>query len=212
VIPPSEGYVQRVAQVCARHDVLLVVDPVICGFGRLGSWFGVERYGIEPDMIVFAKGVTSGYLPLGGVVVHERVAEPFWADGAAPFRHGATYSGHPAACAAALANLDILGGEGLLKRADELEGELFAALGTLADHPLITAVRGGTGVLGALELDPAIAPAAVARAARERGVLIRPMVSALGCSPPLTARPEHLDLLVDAVRGALYAAASGPAG
>lgn len=203
VLPPPEGYVQAVAQVCARHGVLLVVDAVICGFGRLGSWFGIERYGVEPDLVVFAKGVTSGYVPLGGVVVHERVAEPFWADGAAPFRHGATYGGHPTACAAALANIDILEREDLLARALVLEGELAAALGTLGDHPLVAEVRAGTGVLGALELDPAVAPAAVSRAARERGVLIRPMTSALGFSPPLTATPAHLDVLVDGVRGAL---------
>ncbi|MBA3906654.1 MAG: aspartate aminotransferase family protein, partial [Pseudonocardiales bacterium] len=126
VIPPPPGYLERAREVCTKHGVLFVADSVICGFGRLGSWFGVERFGIEPDMIVFAKGVTSGYLPLGGLVVHERVAEPFWAPGAAPFRHGATYSGHPAACAAAMANMDIMESEGLLERAKALESELFA--------------------------------------------------------------------------------------
>lgn len=217
VIPPAPGYLERAREVCRRHGVLFVADAVICGFGRLGGWFGVERFGIEPDMIVFAKGVTSGYLPLGGVVVHGRVAEPFWRPGAAPFRHGATYSGHPAACAAALANLDILEGEGLLERANVLEGELHAALSGLGDHPLVTEVRGGTGVLGALELDPArvaadpALPAKVAMAVRERGVLIRPMTSALGFSPPLTLQPAHLDLLVEAVRGGLdtYAGRTG---
>lgn len=208
VLPPAPGYLEGAAEACRRHGALFVADSVICGFGRLGSWFGVERFGLEPDMIVFAKGVTSGYLPLGGLVVHGRVAEPFWADGAAPFRHGATYAGHPTACAAALANIDVLEREDLLARALVLEGELHAALSTLGDHKGVTEVRGGVGVLGALELDPALAPPAVARAARERGVLVRPMTSALGFSPPLTARPEHLDLLVDAVRGALDATAA----
>ncbi len=208
VLPPPPGYLEAAAQACRRHGALFVADSVICGFGRLGSWFGVERFGLEPDMIVFAKGVTSGYLPLGGLVVHERVAEPFWADGAAPFRHGATYAGHPAACAAALANLDVLEREDLLGRALVLEGELHAALRTLADHPLVREVRGGVGVLGALELDPAVAPPAVARAARERGVLIRPMTSAVAVSPPLTTRPEHLDRLTDATRAALDATAA----
>lgn len=208
VLPPAPGYLEGAAEACRRHGALFVADSVICGFGRLGSWFGVERFGLEPDMIVFAKGVTSGYLPLGGLVVHGRVAEPFWADGAAPFRHGATYAGHPTACAAALANIDVLEREDLLARALVLEGELHAALSTLGDHKGVTEVRGGVGVLGALELDPALAPPAVARAARERGVLVRPMTSALGFSPPLTTRPEHLDVLVEAVRGALDAVTS----
>lgn len=213
VIPPPPGYLERAHAVCRRHGVLFVADSVICGFGRLGCWFGVERFGIEPDMIVFAKGVTSGYLPLGGLVVHGRVAEPFWAPGAAPFRHGATYSGHPSVCAAAMANLDILEGEGLLERANVLEGELYAALSGLGDHPLVVQVRGGTGVLGALELDPArvaadpTLPAQVAMAVRKRGVIIRPMTSAMGFSPPLTLQPAHLDLLTEAVRGGLDAVA-----
>ncbi|WP_219415610.1 aminotransferase family protein [Pseudonocardia nigra] len=213
VLPPPPGYIERVREICAQHGVLFVADSVICGFGRLGDWFGVDRFGIEPDLITFAKGVTSGYLPLGGVVAHERVAAPFWEAGAPPFRHGATYSGHPTACAAALANLDVMEHEGLLKRAGELEGSMYAALRTLGDHPLVSEVRGGTGVLGALEIDPerraadAALPAKVAAAARERGVLIRPMISALAVSPPLTLTDEHLDLLTDAVRGALDAVA-----
>jgi putrescine aminotransferase len=209
VLPPPPGYLERVGEICGRHGVLLVVDSVICGFGRLGTWFGIERFGVVPDLVVFAKGVTSGYLPLGGVIAHERVAEPFWGEGAAAFRHGATYSGHPAACAAALANLDILAAEGLLDRAQELEVDLHAALRTLADHRLVAEVRGGCGVLGALELaadrvaaDAAL-PARLTAAVRSRGVLIRPMVSAVAFSPPLTLRAEHLDVLVDAVRGGL---------
>jgi putrescine aminotransferase len=213
VLPPPPGYIERVREICARHGVLFVADSVICGFGRLGDWFGLDRFGIEPDLITFAKGVTSGYLPLAGVVAHERVAAPFFADGAAPFRHGATYSGHPTACAAALANLDILENEGLLKRAEALEAPLHAAVSAVADHPLVVEARGGTGVLAAIELDPERLaadpglPATVARGARERGVLVRPMVSAIAVSPPLTLAEQHLDLLTDALRGALDAAA-----
>ncbi|OLT11383.1 adenosylmethionine-8-amino-7-oxononanoate aminotransferase [Pseudonocardia sp. CNS-139] len=209
VLPPPPGYVERVRDICTRHGVLLVVDSVICGFGRLGDWFGVDRFGIEPDLVTFAKGVTSGYLPLAGVLAHGRIAAPFFERGAAPFRHGATYAGHPTVAAAALANLDILEGEGLLKRAEELEGPMYAALRTLADHPLVAEVRGGTGVLGAIELDAerlAARPGlvgAVGLAARERGVLVRPMISAIAFSPPLTLAEEHLDLMTDAVRGAL---------
>jgi putrescine---pyruvate transaminase len=116
VYPPPEGYMEGIAAVCRRHDVLLVVDSVICGFGRLGTWFGPERWGVRPDMITFAKGVTSGYLPLGGVVVAGRVAEPFWSTPESPvFRHGATYAGHTTCCAAALANLDVLEHERLVR-------------------------------------------------------------------------------------------------
>ncbi len=123
---PPEGYIQGVADLCTEHGILLVIDSVICAFGRLGTWFGVERWpDVRPDMITFAKGVTSGYIPLGGVVVSGAIAEPYYTPGGAPmFRHGATYAGHPAACAAALAVLDIYEAEGLIARGRELEGPL----------------------------------------------------------------------------------------
>ena len=130
---PAPGYIEGVADLCARTGVLFVCDSVIAGFGRLGTWFGIERWDVEPDMITFAKGVTSGYLPLGGVVVGAKVAAPFWEDGAW-FRHGPTYSGHPTVCAAAMANLDIIEREGLLDRARELEDEIASALRPLGDH------------------------------------------------------------------------------
>ena len=121
--------------------MLFVADSVICGFGRLGTWFGVERFGVEPDMITFAKGVTSGYLPLGGVVVAEHVAEPFWqAPGGPVLRHGATYAAHAACCAAALANIELLERDGLLTRGRELEGALHDAL-----KPLGVRRQGGRG-------------------------------------------------------------------
>lgn len=206
VLLPPAGYIEAVAEICGRHGVLLIADAVICGFGRLGSWFGIERFGVTPDMIVFAKGVTSGYLPLGGVIVHERVAAPFWdVPDAPPFRHGVTYAGHPAACAAALANIEVIERDGLLARAEALERQLADALGAFADHPLVTEVRSGIGVLGAIELDPGRVrrDAAFARRAfeaiRRHGAIVRPLASALAFSPPLTATAAHLDLLVDAV-------------
>jgi putrescine---pyruvate transaminase len=210
VYPPPEGYIEAVAELCREAGVLLVVDSVICAFGRLGSWFGIERWGVEPDMIVFAKGVTGGYLPLGGVVVSERIADPFWTrqDGLV-FRHGATYAGHATCCAAALANLDILEREGLVGRGRELEGDLLRALTPLADHPLVAEARGGTGTLAALELDAAFLaerPAAVQEAfrrARDHGVIVRPLASALAVSPPLTATPSHFELITDALSRSL---------
>jgi putrescine aminotransferase len=209
VYPPSGGYIESVADLCRRTGVLLVVDSVICAFGRLGTWFGIERFGVEPDLILFAKGVTSGYLPLGGVVVSERIAEPFWRPGAPAFRHGATYAGHPACCAAALANLAILEDEGLVPRGRDLEADLLAALAPLADHPLVAEVRGGVGTLAAVELDAELladslkAPIEVFRLVRERGVIVRPLGTALAVSPPLTATPEHFELVTEALGAAL---------
>jgi adenosylmethionine-8-amino-7-oxononanoate aminotransferase len=176
---------------------------VICGFGRLGTWFGVERFGLEPDLIVFAKGVTSGYLPLGGVMVNARVSEPFFADDGPIFKHGATYAGHPTVCAAALANIDILEREGLLDNAQALEGPLFEGLQSLVSHPLVSEARGGIGLLGAIDLhDAALVPKVFARA-RERGVIVRPLASGLAVSPPLTVTQEHIDEITTTVRAAL---------
>jgi putrescine---pyruvate transaminase len=210
VYPPSDGYMEGVAAICAETGVLLVVDSVICGFGRLGNWFGVERWSIEPDMIVFAKGVTSGYLPLGGVITSDEIAAPFWAEPGQFFRHGATYSGHSSCCAAALANLDILERENLIPRGAELEQTLFDALAPLADHPLVGEVRGGTGLMAAVELDgvalgSGVQVAEVSAALRDRGVLARPLGRAVAFSPPLIIQPEHITLIADATRDALDA-------
>ncbi len=172
VYPPMPGYLEGLATLCERTGVLLVVDSVICGFGRLGTWYGIERWGIEPAMIVFAKGVTSGYLPLGGVIVSERIAEPFWrAPGGPVFRHGPTYSAHATCCAAALANIALLARDGLLERGRRHERSLLSALEPLAAHEAVAEVRGGVGLLAAVELSDELlsrAPDAVARVARSR--------------------------------------------
>jgi adenosylmethionine-8-amino-7-oxononanoate aminotransferase len=205
---PPPGYIEGVAEVCARHGVLLMADEVICGFGRLGTWFGIERWpDVHPDLITFAKGVSSGYLPVGGVIASGDVAAPFWEDGGAEFRHGATYSGHPVCCVAALANLDILARDGLLERGRELEGDLAAALAPLADHPHVAEVRSGLGLIAAVELTQEAlaggALAALAGAMRENGVLVRRLASAVAVSPPLTVQPEHLTLIGETLAGAL---------
>ncbi len=208
VRPPSEGYIEGLAELCRESGALFVCDSVICGFGRLGTWYGIERWDVEPDMITFAKGVTSGYLPLGGVVAGARVAEPFWSEPGAPvFRHGATYAGHATCCAAALANLDLLERDGLYRRGEELEGDLHDALRQLADHDLVEEVRGGVGLLGAVGLPAAVAPPRVAALARESGVLVRPLATGVAVSPPLTATPEHFELIVEALSTALDALA-----
>jgi putrescine---pyruvate transaminase len=208
--PPVPGYVEGLAALCERTGVLMVADSVICGFGRLGTWFGIERWSVQPDMITFAKGVTSGYLPLGGVIVSERVAEPFWATAGGPIlRHGPTYSAHATCCAAALANISLLGRDGLLERGRELEQPLLDALLPLTGHAAVAEVRGGIGFLAAVELSHelldvnASAVAAVAHAAREQGVLVRPLGRAVAVSPPLTATSEHIELIADALDEAL---------
>src|SRR5947207_2444403 len=138
IFHPAPGYWQRVQELCATHEVLLIADEVICGFGRLGTWFGCHRFGITPDIITCAKGITSGYLPLGAVVVAPRVQEPFWSTPAqAMFRHGSTYSGHPSVCPAALANLDILEREGRLERVARLEPVPGDAIRPVSDRPLV---------------------------------------------------------------------------
>lgn len=211
VLPPPEGYLERMREVCDREQIIFVADDVICAFGRLGHWFGPERWGVVPDMTVFAKGVTSGYQPLGGVIVKGEIAAPFWsADYGVAFRHGSTYAGHPVACRAALVNLDIIEAEGLLARGRELEPGLQARLADLASHPLVDHVR-GVGMMGALALDPAALARdpgltlSVHRAAREREVLVRPLLDAIAVSPPLVVGDDELDHMAAGITGALDA-------
>ena len=212
VYPPVEGYIEGVAELCRETGILFVCDAVICGFGRLGTWFGIERWpGVEPDLIVFAKGVTSGYLPLGGVVASGRVAEPFFAGPGRPDRSATAppTPAHADLLRGALANLDLLERDGLLDRGQELEGDLLDALRQLADHELVGEVRGGMGTLGAVAARrrrarrrPS-APAELAALARRGGVLVRPLGSGVAVSPPLTATPDHFELIIEALSTAL---------
>ncbi|MEA2360621.1 MAG: putrescine---pyruvate transaminase [Solirubrobacteraceae bacterium] len=209
---PAPGYVEGVAELCQRTGVLFVCDAVIGAFGRLGTWFAAERFGVRPDLLCFAKGVTSGYLPLGGVVVSAKVAAPFWEDGAW-FRHGPTYAGHPTVCAAAMANLDIMEREGLLERGRELEDEIADALRGLADAPLVGDVRAGMGALGAVVFAPEALseapdlPQRTLAAARERGLLVRPLGDAVAISPPLVITREQVEHAAEVIGDALEAVA-----
>ncbi|MFP5019859.1 aminotransferase family protein [Pseudonocardia phyllosphaerae] len=209
VLPPPPGYVEAAADVCRRHGVLFVADEVICGFGRLGTWLGIDRFGVRPDIATFAKGITSGYQPLGGMIASGRVAAPFWDEPGRIFKHGQTYAGHPAACAAGSATIALMERDGLLDRALQLEPVLLAGLASLEDHPLVGHARGGVGVLGALAVDPERLaatpdlPVRIAKATREHGVLIRATATALVCSPPLTFTRDHVDLLVEGTRNSL---------
>ena len=210
---PPDGYLTEVQQICRDNDVLFVADEVITGFGRTGEWFGSVRYGLEPDLMTVAKGLTSGYLPLGAVVVGPRVAEPFWRSGSAEmFRHGYTYTAHPAACAVALANLDILERERLVSRVRELEPVLATALAPLAGHELVSEVRTGAGLLAAVEIsaaareaDPGLGARVVATA-RSQGVITRLLRgAALQISPPFVITAEELDKIAGVLGAALSA-------
>jgi putrescine---pyruvate transaminase len=214
VYPPPDGYLDAVRRVCRDTDVLFVADEVITGFGRCGDWFASTRFALEPDILVCAKGITSGYLPLGAVLASPRVVEPFWAEGAGMWRHGYTYSGHAAVAAAALVNIDILENESLPARSKTMEGSLVDGLKHLADHDLVEDIRGGVGMLAAVSLrqdlianDPALG-ARVGAATREAGVLVRPLVGgALAVSPPLTLEESQLQEIVDGIRAGLDAVA-----
>jgi adenosylmethionine-8-amino-7-oxononanoate aminotransferase len=210
VFAAPHGYLKAVRDVCRETGVLFVADEVITGFGRVGDWFASSRLGLEPDLMTCAKGITSGYLPMGAVVAAPWVAEPFYRAGAGIWRHGYTYAGHATAAAAALANLDIMQREALPERALGLETELADGLAPLEDHPLISEVRRGVGVLAAVQLSPeAIAedaglPGRFVAAARTHGVLSRALgTGALQISPALVLTSEEIAELVDGLQAAL---------
>jgi putrescine aminotransferase len=216
VYPPPEGYLAAVREVCRRHDVLFVADEVITGFGRTGAWLASERFGLDPDLITTAKGLSSGYAPIGAVIASARVAEPFWRPGSAEvFRHGYTYSAHPTACAVAAANLDLIEREQLVPRVAALEPVLARALAPLAGHELVAEVRAGTGLLAAVEIaedaraaDPGIGARLVAEI-RERGVITRLLRGvALQVSPPFVITEAEITRIAEVFAAALDAAAA----
>jgi adenosylmethionine-8-amino-7-oxononanoate aminotransferase len=149
-IPPQDGYFQRVREICDRHNVLLISDEVICAWGRIGHYFGCERYGYQPDIITSAKALTSAYAPMGAMIASDRIAQPFM-EGKEMFAHGFTFAGHPVAAAAALANLDIFEREDLCGHVARKEGEFRAMLDSLRDIPIVGDVR-GAGFFHAIEL------------------------------------------------------------
>ncbi len=221
VLLPPEGYVEGVADVCSRYGVLFVADCVINAFGRLGTWLGVDRWpGVRPDLIVLAKGISGGTLPVGAVLVAPHVAAPFFtgAPGAPVLRHGPTYAGHPACCAAALATLDVYERDRLIARGRALEGPLERALRPLEAHPLVSEVRAGLGLLGAVELSEAARaadPDAVSRltlACREQGLLVRALASGVAVSPPLTIAEQQIEEIGSGIATGLAALERAPLG
>ena len=217
-ITPPPGYFERVREICDHHGVLLVSDEVICAFGRLGHWFGSQRYDYQPDIITFAKGVTSGYSPLGGMLISDRLAQPFLDEGST-FMHGITFGGHPVSCAVALANLDIMEREDLLGNVLRRESDLDARLNGLRDLPIVGDVR-GAGFLRSIELvrDPDtretftaeecswLLKGLISTRLYESGLMCRaddradPMIV---LSPPLIAGDDELDLIERVLRTVL---------
>ena len=216
--PPPPGYFERVRQICDRHGVLLVSDEVICAFGRLGHWFGSERYGYQPDIITVAKGLTSGYAPLGAMIASERLVQPFLAEGAS-FLHGFTFAGHPVSCAVALANLDVFEGEHILEHVRDTEGAFRSGLESLYDLPIVGNVR-GAGFFYGIELvkdketrlsfddeeSERLLRGYLSGALFEAGLICRaddrgdPVVQ---LSPPLICGPAEIEFIVSTLREVL---------
>lgn len=210
VLVPPKGYLARLRDICTRHGILLIFDEVITGWGRLGAPFAAQRFGVEPDMITFAKGITSGSVPLGGVIVKQAIYETFMSSPGAgvQFFHGYTYSGHPLACAAALGALETYEDEKLLTRASGDIGRYFEdALHALKGLPNVIDCR-NLGLLGAVELAPRPgAPGARGLEAFDKcwqnGIFVRPIGDALAFCPPLIVEKKHLDELFGRVAEAL---------
>ena len=217
-IPPQEGYFQRVREICDRHDVLLISDEVICAWGRLGHYFGCQRYGFQPDIMTVAKALTSAYVPMGGMIASEKVYEPFGQD-TAMFAHGSTFAGHPVAAAVAMANLDVFEREDLCGHVRAKEGEFRAALESLYDIPIVGDVR-GDGFFYAIELvkdqetkesfndeeSESLLRGFLSGELYRRGLICRaddrgdPVVQ---FSPPLIADTEQFEEIVDVLRPTL---------
>jgi putrescine---pyruvate transaminase len=205
VYPATGDYLLGLRKLCDEAGALLIFDEVITGFGRLGSWFAAEHYGVTPDLITFAKAVTSGYLPLGGVIVGPRVRAALEDDPEFILRHGYTYSGHPSACAAALANLAILRDEHLLERVPDLARRFGSSLGALVDDGLATEVR-GEGAIWAVAMPDGVSAFDVRQGLLDRGVIARPIgAAAIAFCPPLVISDDDVNLCLSALRESLEA-------
>jgi putrescine---pyruvate transaminase len=203
VWPPVDGYLKGLRALCDEHGAHLVLDEVICGFGRLGSLFAGDHFGVQADLTTFAKAVTSGYVPLGGVLVAPSVHAALASDPSFVLRHGYTYSGHAAACVAAMVCLDITEREGLLERATAIGARLQPALESLLSDGLVSDVR-GVGALWAVSALPDQDPVLVRDRMLEHGVVVRPIApSTIAICPPLVISLDDLDAITDALRAAV---------
>jgi putrescine aminotransferase len=207
VVIPPDTYWPEIQRICDEYGILLISDEVITGFGRLGEWFGADYYGTRPDLMPFAKGVTSGYLPLGGVIVGDRVADVMIEKGG-EFFHGYTYSGHPAACAVAIANIRLIQQEGLVDRVkNDIGPYLQERWAKLGEHPLVGETR-MVGLMGALELvanketlerfpEKRGAGTVCRDIFVDNGLVLRAVGDTMVCAPPLVIRKEEVDELVE---------------
>jgi beta-alanine--pyruvate transaminase len=213
VLIPPQGYLQRLREICDKHGILLIFDEVITGFGRTGQPFAAQTFGVTPDIITAAKGVTNGCVPMGAVFVKQQIHDTFMTgpEHLIEFFHGYTYSAHPLACAAGLATLEVYADEGLLTRANELQGYFADALFSLKGLPNVIDIR-TVGLVGGVELQPL--PGEPAKRAFnvfldcfDKGVLIRTTGDTIALSPPLIIEKAQIDQLIDTIAGALKRAA-----
>ncbi|MBS9437128.1 aspartate aminotransferase family protein [Photorhabdus noenieputensis] len=211
IIPPK-GYLQRLREICDQHNILLIFDEVITGFGRMGRWTGAEYFGVTPDMLNFAKQITNGAIPLGGVVASSEIYEAFMSqplpEHLVEFNHGHTYSGHPVACAAGLATLDLLDKDHLIQRSAELAPHFEMALHSLTNCPNVTDIR-NCGLVGAIELaardgDTAVRPFDASMILWKAGFYVRFSADTLQFGPMFNAERADLDRLFDAVGEVLH--------
>src|SRR5947209_5636211 len=214
VLPPPKGYLRRLREICDRHGILLIFDEVITGFGRLGAPFAAERYGVIPDMITFAKGVTSGTVPMGGVIVRKAIYDAFMKgpEHAIEFFHGYTYSGHPLACAAGLATLDVYRDERLFERAKTLEPKWYDAIMTLKGLPNVLDIR-CVGLTGAIDLAPIVGSPtlrgykALEHSFHEEGIMLRLAGDTIELTPPFIISENQIGEIVDKVASTIKAVA-----
>ncbi len=204
VIPPPPGYFEGLRRLCDEHGALLIFDEVICGFGRTGSWFAGQTFGVAPDMFTFAKGVTSGYIPLAGVLVSRDIADLLEAD-ETKFMHGYTYSGHPTACAAGVANIEVIESEGLVERANDIGERMEEGFLALQGDGMIDSYR-GLGGIWACDLGRDATEAK--EAFLKRGVITRSIGNALAFCPPLIITDDEIGQLFDRLDDALRATAA----
>jgi beta-alanine--pyruvate transaminase len=206
---PPKGYLERLRELCDKHGILLVFDEVICGFGRLGTAFAAQAFGVTPDIMTMAKALTNGAQPMGAVAVRDEIYETVMEKsppGMIEFFHGYTYSGHPAACAAGLATMEIYKKEKLFDKAAKLSPYFLDALWSLKDNPLVTDIR-GYGLFGAIDVKPGKAPGLRGNELQKKmfwnGLHIKWTGDTACIAPPLVAEKTHIDEMTDKIRKTL---------